>query len=132
MTGLLLFSFALLSSIYLAFIFIKRNIPVISLNKYGFIYAPMGKTRYFIPKETIDYIELRNTPNKRIIIGLKNTGCDYNSYLKNISIPKEMNSPQSIPHIYGDKVAVAIELLNAQIISLNREIQAYMNNENSR
>lgn len=132
-TSLVLLIFSGIFIIYFQFIIRSIMKPVVTMNKDGVIYAPYGTPKFFIPKDLIVAILLRNTPNKRIIITVDpnkpnlSNGMTLEEHLKhNIVIPDYIGlKKQNIPHMYGHGIAIRIEFLNVKLNVLNKEITDY-------
>ncbi len=105
-----------------------RNRPIILFDKFGFLYSNYTHAKLFIPKDMIMAVSLRNTPNKRLIITLKQIEKDYKTYLKNIRLPSHIQMcPQNTSKLRENNIIISTENLNANNAVLSKKLQNYLN-----
>lgn len=104
-----------------------RKHPVILFNNYGFIYSTYSRPKLFIPKDYISAISLQNTPNKRIIVTLKQLNTNYKQLIKNIRLPSHLlTCPQQIPELKGNNIIISTDNLHADSHSLIELLNQYL------
>ena len=111
---------------------IFSRIPVIIFNENGFLYSAYNRPRLFVPKDIIKSVLVRNTPNKRIIITLKQIDKDYKTYLKTIKLPDNIKScPQKTSKIRDNHIIISTENININNAAFINKITNYLyNNQN--
>lgn len=115
------------SAIYGLLNLIFRRKPVIVFDENGFLYSYYSHPRLFVPKNLIESVSVRNTPNKRIIITLKQINQDYKTYLKTIYLPGSIKScPQNTSKLRDNHIIIATENLNVNNAELINKITNYL------
>lgn len=103
--------------------------PVIVFDKNGFLYSYYNRPRLFVPKNLIESVSVRNTPNKRIIVTLKQINQDYKTYLKTIELPDNIKScQQNTSKLRDNHIIIATENLNVNNAELINKITKYLYN----
>lgn len=101
--------------------------PVIIFDENGFLYSSYNRPRLFVPKNIIESISVRNTPNKRIIINLKQINKDYKTYLKTIKLPENIKScQQNTSKLRDNHIIIATENLNINNAEFINKITNYL------